>query len=114
MSKRVRGSRRPSPARAATRPVRREPVAATGPAEPIPDGAVPNVLAAEAAAAFPRAGQLAPRGTQVRVSTLASKAAAEYVYVGQDLRHIAMMAGLLGAILAVLFVLIDVLHVIQL
>ncbi len=46
-------------------------------------------------------------------SYLAARAASEYVYVGQDLRHIAVVAALLFGIMGVLFVLLEVVHVIR-
>ena len=62
----------------------------------------------------PRAAAVTPRGGPARASALAARAATEYVYVGQDLRHIGIMAVAIAVILAVLFVLIDVARIIQL
>ena len=42
------------------------------------------------------------------------RAASEYVYVGQDLRHIGLLASAIGAVLVVLWLVIDVLRLIQL
>ncbi|MGZ3587359.1 MAG: hypothetical protein ACXVAP_08935 [Candidatus Limnocylindrales bacterium] len=122
MSKRSRGprrnphqrpTRRPAPMRS-TRPL--SPLeAAEVAAEDIEQGAyvaaaheieraeAPQARSGGRSTSAPRAG-----------SVLASRAAAEYVYVGQDLRRIAVVAGVLFAIMAVLFVLIDLLKVIQL
>ena len=57
-----------------------------------------------------------PASTTARAQSglLAAKAAQEYQYVVRDVRRIATVGGGLVAILAVLFVLIDVLGVIQL
>jgi hypothetical protein len=44
---------------------------------------------------------------------LAKRAEDEYVYVAQDIRHIAMVLGLVFVIFVVLWVLIEVAHVIR-
>ncbi len=117
MSKRVRG-RRPSASRPANRPVRQPaPAAATlAPANQLTQAAEPNVVPATAAAGAAASAVRAPlpRSGPARQSALAVRAATEYVYVGQDLRHIALLASAIGAVLVVLWVVIDVLRLIQL
>jgi hypothetical protein len=118
MSKRVRG-RRPSAARPANRPVRQPAPAATlAAANQLAQAAEPNVAAATATAgAAAAAGAVRsplPRSGPARQSALAVRAATEYIYVGQDLRHIALLASAIGAVLVVLWVIIDVLRLIQL
>ena len=116
MSKRVRG-RRPSASRSANRPARQPAPAATlAPANQLAQAAEPNIVPAAAA---PAAGTAAvrtplPRSGPARQSALAVRAATEYVYVGQDLRHIAVLASAIGGVLVVLWLVIDVLRLIQL
>ena len=55
-----------------------------------------------------------PRSGPARQNALAVRAATEYVYVGQDLRHIAVLASAIGGVLVVLWLIIDVLRLIQL
>jgi hypothetical protein len=61
-----------------------------------------------------RASGQASTAARPQSGLLAAKAAQEYQYVVRDVRRIAMVGGGLVAVLAVLFVLIDVLGVIQL
>ena len=116
MSKRVRG-RRPSGSRSANRPVRQPAPAATlAPANQLVPAAEPDVVAATVA---PGAGATAmrsplPRSGPARQSALAVRAATEYVYVGQDLRHIVVLASVIAGVLIVLWLVIDVLRLIQL
>jgi hypothetical protein len=116
MSKRVRG-RRTSAARPANRPVRQPAPAATLAAANQLAGAAEPTVAAAAAPAGAAAGAVRsplPRSGPARQSALAVRAATEYIYVGQDLRHIALLASAIGAVLVVLWVIIDVLRLIQL
>jgi hypothetical protein len=118
MSKRVRGTRRPAAGRPAGRTTRREPIVTSRAANQLSEAIAPHALGSEPLVAAPpeprRADLTAPGSAPTRASALAAKAATEYVYVGQDLRHIALMAAVLGAIMAVLFVVVDVAHLIQL
>ena len=107
----------PPPARPANRPARQPAPAATlAPANQLAQAAEPNVVpAAAAAGAAASAVRLAAaRSGPARQSALAVRAATEYVYVGQDLRHIALLASAIGGVLVVLWVIIDVLRLIQL
>jgi hypothetical protein len=115
MSKRVRG-RRPSAARPANRPVRQPaPAAATlAPANQLAQATEPNVVPAAAAAGAGAVRSPLPRSGPARQSALAVRAATEYIYVGQDLRHIALLASAIAGVLVVLWVIIDVLRVVQL
>ncbi len=117
MSKRVRG-RRPSAARPANRPVRQPApaAAALAPANQLTQAAEPNVpvAAATGAATATAVRSPLPRSGPARQSALAVRAATEYVYVGQDLRHIALLASAIGGVLILLWLIIDVLRLIQL
>ncbi len=116
MSKRVRGTRRPSATRPANRPARPAPAATLAPVNQLAHSAEPNAVAAAAApgAGVTRVQSPLPRSGPARQSALAARAATEYVYVGQDLRHIALLASAIGGVLLVLWVIIDVLRLIQL
>ena len=70
--------------------------------------------ASPTAAPTARPAAATARSGPVRQSALAARAATEYVYVGQDLRHIAILASAIGGVLVVLWVIIDVLRLIQL
>ena len=117
MSKRSRGSRR-SPTH---RPGTRAPLArGTRPARPasqlttaaeIASDAIeaePDVAIEEPAAAVPSRPR--PRGRPG--STLATRAATEYLYVAQDVRRIVVVAVILFGLMLLLWVLIVVLRVI--
>jgi hypothetical protein len=130
MAKRQRT--RPGQRRPAARPARPARPAAPAPARPL--GALTaaeesraaeleaEILAQERAAEATRtrsaerrrtdAGGFAPRSREG--SLLAARAGEEYAYVVRDARRIIRVGGSLVAILAVLFVLIDVLGVIKL
>lgn len=61
----------------------------------------------------PSAGPPAGRRSNARPSgLLARKAEDEYVYVAQDMRHIGMVLALVLVIFAILWVLIEVAHVV--
>ena len=92
MSKRVRGTPRPSGARPAARPARRDvavPVRAPDPTGPsvVPAGPTGEPPTTDRPLE-PRAAAVTPRGGPARASARAARAATEYVDVGQDLRHI--------------------------
>jgi hypothetical protein len=116
MSKRVRGTRRSSAARQVNRPARPAPAATLAAANQLADAGEPNAVptAGATATAVTRAPAQLPRSGPARQSALAARAATEYVYVGQDLRHIGLLAATIGIVLAILWVIIDVLRVIQL
>ena len=125
MSKRTRGTRRnphQRPARrpAAGRPVRSQLETAELAADAIERGqyatAAQELEAVEEPepVAQPRGRRDRPSSAPRPGSSLAAKAASEYVYVGQDLRRIAMVAGGLFAIMGVLFVLFQVVGVVRL
>ena len=124
MAKRVRGSSRPGQ----RRPIERRPAAgqAAAPAAPRPSG----LTAAEAARAAEieaqllaeeRAAERARQRTRERTAvgrdagpggSLATQAQDQYAYVARDVKEIARIALILFAILAALWVLIDVAEVI--
>ncbi|TAM78624.1 MAG: hypothetical protein EPN50_00945 [Chloroflexota bacterium] len=118
MSKRNRSSHRAQGRpglRAAGRPATR-PTPAPSPA---PDAAQATVTSASATttaaqAAMPGpSGQSAGRRSNARPSgLLARKAEDEYVYVAQDMRHIGMVLALVLVIFVILWVLIEVAHVV--
>lgn len=122
MSKRTRGTRR-NPHQ---RPTRRAPVRAVRSpletaevaAEAIEQGDYAS--AAHELEAVEAIETTAPRRRErtstVRTpgGTIAARAASEYVYVGQDLRRIAVVGGALFGLMGVLFVLFQVLGVLHL
>jgi hypothetical protein len=128
MAKRIRGSTRPGHRPPLQRPPQRPADAATR----RPGGLTreEEARAAEIEASLlaeERAAQQATRRTRDRdrlgettesrgrdLAPLAVRAADEYAYVRRDVIRIARVGGGLLAILAVLYVLIDVVHVIQL
>ncbi len=136
MAKRVRGTVRPGRRRAAGRPqprpnTLREPTAPAPSSERRAGGLTPEEerRAAEIEARIleqERAAEEARRrresrerlGGEGRVRTtqaggLAAEASQEYAYVVRDVRRIVLIGGGLVAILLVLFVLIDVTHVLS-
>lgn len=122
MSKRTRGTRRnphqrPT-RRAAVRAVRSPLETAEVAAEAIEQG--DYAAAAHELEAVEAVETTAPRRRErtstVRTpgGTIAARAASEYVYVGQDLRRIAVVGGALFGLMGVLFVLFQVLGVLHL
>ena len=131
MAKRTRGSRRPGQRPRTQRPPRPGPAQATAPTRPSTSlTAAEEARAAELEAtimAEERAAEQAQRrgrdrnrgvaavGSRVRdAAPLSVRASEEYAYVRRDVLRIVRVGGALLLILAVLFVLIDVLHVIRL
>ena len=131
MAKRTRGSRRPGQRPRTQRPVRPAPAGAAAPTRPSTSlTAAEEARAAEIEAtivAEERAAERAQRrgrdrgrgaeavGGRVRDSSpLSVRASEEYAYVRRDVLRIVRIGGALLLILAVLFVLIDVAHVIRL
>jgi hypothetical protein len=136
MAKRSRGPSRPGQQRPTRRPQRPagRTVAPTGTVEPV-RGATALTEAEEARAAELEAQIMAQERTSVAgrsrrdrgaaaaalpsrarsvdtSSLLAARAAEEYAYVKRDVRRIGMVGGGMFAIMLVLFVLIEVVHVI--
>jgi hypothetical protein len=118
VSKRNRTSRR-TQRRAGDRPPAHP--TSRGPAppspEPSPAAASEQVGESDEPAAAVVEGSSRPTGRSRRSNArpsglLARKAEDEYVYVAQDLRHIGMVLGLVLIIFAVLWVLIELLHVV--
>jgi len=124
VSKRTRGPAR-THRRPGTRPPTDRPASARRPAsesevsqleaaEVIAEDVVEHQPAA-AASELERAARSTHRGQRVKPgSVLAARAATEYVYVAQDMRRIVIVAGLLFAVMIVLWLLIVVLKVIPL
>ena len=126
MSKRTRGTRR-NPHQ---RPARRAPAragrsqleTAEVAAEAIEHGdyalAAHELELAEAAeivqAPEPRRRERTAAAGRAPSGTIAARAASEYVYVGQDLRRIAVVAAILFGVMGVFFVLFQVLGVLRL
>jgi hypothetical protein len=129
MAKRTRGSNRPGQRHSERRaPVRPQPRPTTRIGEALPEQAearAPEVESQIAAPARPSEtgfGRQRDRGraAEVERSTrarnqglLAARAAEEYGYVVRDVRRILRVGGLMVAILAVFFVLIDLMRVIK-
>lgn len=85
--------------------------------EPSLAAAADGVGESDEAVASANEGSSRPSGRSRRSNArpsglLARKAEDEYVYVAQDLRHIGMVLGLVLIIFAVLWVLIELLHVV--
>jgi hypothetical protein len=119
MAKRSRGSskpgqRRPAPARPATRPSSALSVDEEARAAELEGRIVAQERAAEASRS--RSRQTTAR-TDTRRATaqglLAARSAEEYNYVVRDVRRILVVGGSLAAVMAVLFLLVDVLRVIS-
>jgi hypothetical protein len=110
MSKRPRAARstkRPRPqSQAVPRPAAPAAAAAVATAEP--------ALPAPSAEPRPAPGRLQARTTSKPSGLLAQRAANEYVYVARDLRRISVFAGGAAAVLAVVWVFVDLLHVVAL
>jgi hypothetical protein len=116
MSKRARGTNRPGQRRptqrAGTRPsaspTSAQPAAASAPA------AVPasSFATPETSGAAPASPALPSRTRARASSTFTASAAQEYGYVVSDVRRIILIGGSLVGVILILFVLIDVLHLI--
>jgi len=126
MAKRTRGSSRPGqrrpgsgPARPSARPAARPTNGLSVDEEARAAELESRIVAQERAAETvrSRARQTAGRFPEARRAgsqgLLAARAAEEYAYVVRDVRRILIVGGSLAAVLAVLFVLIDILHVIS-
>jgi len=128
MAKRTRGSNRPgqrradrhAPARPQTRPASR-PAGALSDAEEARAAELESQIVAQERAAEVgrtrardrgRATEAARPGRPSGQGLLAARAAEEYAYVVRDVRRILVVGGGLVATLAVLYVLIDVAHVV--
>jgi hypothetical protein len=120
MAKRTRGSSRPgqrhshTPTRPQVKPAGLSAAEVAHAAE-LEGQILEQENAARAAAARPNGrGRDAalPAGLRPRQSPLALRAAEEYAYVTRDVRRIITVGGAMVAILAVLVILIDVLHVV--
>lgn len=123
MSKRNRTSRRPS-GRSTARPGRSGRPAGR-PSGPAPTGPASAALEAATIASGEALAtsvdqpdgevqrQARSRSHARPSGLLAKRAEDEYVYVAQDIRHIAMVLGLVFVIFVVLWVLIEVAHVIR-
>lgn len=128
MAKRSRGAVRPGQ----RRPTQRVPTRPTAPAGvPRPSGSLTEaeearaaeleaeVVAQEQAAEEARRSRSARQAARADVprsresSLFSAKAAEEYAYVARDVRRIVTVGGSLLGVLAILFVLIEVLHVIR-
>ena len=123
MSKRTRGARS-ARNRPGNRPGNRpasapRPSPGARPAQPAPEadspGAQSVATATEVAAptAAPVPNRLSARNAARPSSLLATRAANEYVYVARDLRRIATLAAGMVIVLAVLWVLIDLVQVVN-
>ncbi|MCY7417426.1 MAG: hypothetical protein LH650_02830 [Chloroflexi bacterium] len=96
-----------------------QPPAAIPGAAPRPSDLDASIVLADAppaavAAASPRAPVVSHQRGHIKMkpnSLLAARASQEYVYVGEDLRHIAVVAGVLLAALSLLWLVIVVLNV---
>jgi hypothetical protein len=129
MAKRTRGSNRPgqrhqdrhSPSRQQPRPASRPGGGLSAAEEARAAELESQIVAQERAAQQPagrspdrsRVADFGPAGRPRGQSPLAVRAAEEYAYVSRDVRRIVRIGGTMVGILAVFFVLIDLLHVIQ-
>ena len=129
MAKRTRGSNRPgqrhqdrrSSARQQPRPATRPGGGLSVAEEARAAELESQIVAQERAAQQPagrshdrsRAADFGPVGRPRGQSPLSVRAAEEYAYVSRDVRRIVRIGGTMVGILAVFFVLIDLLHVIQ-
>ncbi len=121
MTKRARGTSRPGQ----RRPIQRVGTRPAGPSASVEPTVAPASYAkAPATPAYGSSATSAPAvETETRTAeslrprrasgTFTASAAQEYAYVVKDVRRIAVVAGSLFAIMLVLFVLIQVLHVIR-
>jgi hypothetical protein len=125
MAKRTRGSNRPgqrrpggAPARPTTRPAARPTnglsVDEEARAAELESRIVAQERDVETARARSRQTSRTPEARRVASQgLLAARAAEEYAYVVRDVRRILIVGGSLAAVLGVLFVLIDLLHVVS-
>lgn len=129
MAKRTRGSNRPgqrhqdkrSSARQQPRPASRPGQGLSAAEEARAAELESQIVAQERAAQQPagrsrdrsRETDFGPAGRPRGQSPLAVRAAEEYGYVSRDVRRIVRVGGAMVGILAVFYVLIDILHVIQ-
>jgi hypothetical protein len=120
MAKRSRGTARPGQTRPTRRPARpgdRSGAAAGVDAQtataapPLDQAPAAGVAPSREKAPTQSPSAAKPRNAQAS-SLLTARAAQEYAYVARDVRHIAVVAGGLMIVLLVLYVLIEVLHVI--
>ena len=89
---------------------------------PPPSTSAPTLPGVDAAAVITSADPVTTRSAPATIgrrsqarpsSLLARHAETEYVYVARDIRHIVYVAAAIAAILVVLWVLIDLVHVIS-
>jgi hypothetical protein len=116
MSKRARGTNRPGQRRPTQRAGARPAAAATA-AQPTAASAPAAVLASSSATPDTSGAALASPALPSRIrsrasSTFTASAAQEYGYVATDVRRIIRIGGSLIVVILVLFLLVDVLHVI--
>lgn len=119
MTKRARGTSRPGQ----RRPIQRVGTRPAGPAASVEPAAAPASYAETPPTAAYGSSATATPAVEARTAesirprrasgTFTASAAQEYAYVVKDVRRIAVVAGSLFAIMLVLFVLIQVLHVIR-
>ena len=126
MAKRTRGSNRPGQrhagsARPQTRPASRPSGALSATEEARAAELESQIIAQERDAEQNRSrardrsrvGEAARPGRPAGQGLLATRAAEEYGYVVRDVRRILRVGGVMAAVLAVFFVLIDLIHVIK-
>ena len=114
MTKRARGATRPGQRRPATRVAVRP---SERPASPEPM-ATTTAVAAESTSVTMTTGTSGPTREANRVRTrpsgaFSASAAQEYAYVGTDVRRIAKVGGAMFATMFVLYVLIEVVHIVR-
>jgi len=123
MAKRTRGSNRPGQRRADRRSGRPQPQATSRPAglsqaEESQAAELESAIVAQERSAAERGRDRGRAAEAVRLGRtagpglLAVKAAEEYAYVVRDVRRIILVGGAMAATLAVLYVLIDVAHLV--
>lgn len=115
MSKRPRAARsnkHTRPARPAGAPAR--PAASAATASSAAAAVATQPAPAAPAATTPRAATRPQMRPQARAGLLAEKAANEYVYVARDMRRIGTFAAVVAAIMIVVWVLVDLVHVVAL
>jgi hypothetical protein len=128
MAKRTRGSNRPgqrralpASARSQSRPASRPTSALSADEEARAAELETRIVAQDRAVATARererqssrSSDFARTSRQGGQGLLAQRAAEEYAYVARDVRRIVKIGGLVAAVMAVLFVLIDVLRVVS-
>ncbi len=122
MTKRARGTSRPGQRRPTQR-VGTRPAGPAGPSPSVEPTVAPASYAETPATAAYGTSATATPAVEARTAeslrprrasgAFTASAAQEYAYVVKDVRRIAVVAGSLFAVMLVLFVLIDVLHVIR-